>query len=62
MPALLEVIYAAKHRITPHFPLFVALALLNTYRDEIVDRNMDFVAITQFYKGEHCYAFTKYDC
>ena len=35
--------------VSSHFYLFVALALVENYRDIIMDRNMDFTDIIKFF-------------
>lgn len=49
--ALWETIWAAKHTSSEHFVLFVALALVETYRDIILENNMDFTDIIKFFNG-----------
>ena len=46
-----ETLWAAKHTSTQHFHLFIALALVETYRDIIVENQMDFTNIIKFYNG-----------
>lgn len=50
--ALWETIWAAKHTSSEHFVLFVALALVETYRDIILENNMDFTDIIKFFNGK----------
>ncbi|XP_064022589.1 small G protein signaling modulator 2 isoform X9 [Pogoniulus pusillus] len=44
-----EVIWAAKHISSEHFVLFIALALVEVYREIIRDNNMDFTDIIKFF-------------
>ncbi|XP_063219089.1 small G protein signaling modulator 2-like [Bacillus rossius redtenbacheri] len=44
-----EVIWAAKHVASSHFVLFIALALVETYRDIILSNSMDFTDIIKFF-------------
>ena len=44
-----ETIWASRMVSSSHFYLFVAMALVENYRDIILDRNMDFTDIIKFF-------------
>ncbi|XP_056288286.1 small G protein signaling modulator 1 isoform X2 [Pseudoliparis swirei] len=44
-----ETIWAAKYTSSDHFVLFIALALVEMYRDIILENNMDFTDIIKFF-------------
>lgn len=55
-----ETIWAAKYTSSEHFVLFISLALVEMYRDIILENNMDFTDIIKFFNGKT--RWEKYKC
>lgn len=47
-----ETIAAARRTVSKRFVLFIALAMLKTYREIILDNRMDFTDIIRFFNGK----------
>lgn len=46
-----EIIAAARQTVSQRFVLFIALAMMKTYREIILDHRMDFTDIIKFFNG-----------
>ena len=46
-----EINSAARRTVSKRFVLFIALAMLKSYRDIILDNRMDFTDIIKFFNG-----------
>jgi hypothetical protein len=46
-----ETIWAASRLVTEHFQLFIALSIISSYRNIILDNCMDFTEIIKFFNG-----------
>ena len=57
-----ETIWAARSVASSHFVLFIALALVQYYRDIILANAMDFTDIIRFFNGKTSKELTSSSC
>ena len=48
-----EIIAAARRTVSKRFVLFIALAMMKSYREIILDNRMDFTDIIRFFNGSY---------
>ena len=47
-----ESIWSAKHICSDNYVAFIALAMIEAYRDILLDNSMDFIDVIKFFNGK----------
>lgn len=55
-----ETIAAARRTVSKRFVLFIALAMMKSYREIILDNRMDFTDIIRFFNGSYLSDFCSF--
>ena len=53
-----ESIWSAKHICSDNYVAFIALAMIEAYRDILLDNSMDFIDVIKFFNGKRvCFSY-----